>query len=120
VTTKTTCQPWCEQHESDFDMDECTAVRRIFPEQDLSTPPADLAALAAAEEHADTHELFPEAGSAHLKANFPRDDQDVAITLELDHPSSLYTLAYLHTDLAGLKAMHASIGEFIRELEKRA
>lgn len=101
-------------------MDECTAVRRIFPEQEPASPATDLSALAEAEDPAGIHELFPEAGSAHLKANFARDDNYVAVTLELDDPTSLYTLAYLHTDLAGLKAMHASIGEFIKELEARA
>jgi hypothetical protein len=100
-------------------MDECTAVRRIYPAKDLPSGslPAELSADSY--EPDSIHELFPEAGSAHLKANFPRDDKNVAVTLELDDPTSMYTLAYLHTDLAGLKAMHAGIGEFIEELDKR-
>jgi hypothetical protein len=117
MTAKPTCEPWCDEHNEAAG--ECLTLRCLYthcahhawPSGDpgFAVPAAQSTAMAGFPDHINT--IFIEV------SYIPAEEDRPEMVLRFRDISKDADSATLSTTALGLRQLHASLGEFLRELE---
>ena len=117
MTTKSACEPWCNDHNGAAD--ECLTLRCLYScgdEHPPQSPTAELTALAA---HTEALPGFPDrVNTIFIEVSYILAEEDrPEMVLRFRDISRDADSATLSTTTAGLRQLHASLGVFLRDLE---
>ena len=116
MTTNSACEPWCDQHNDAAG--ECLTLWRLYSgcEDTLSAGKPELAALAA--QFKDLAGFPDQVNSIFIEVSYIAAEEDrPEIVLRFRDISKDADSATLSTTAVGLRQLHASLGEFLPELE---
>ena len=117
MTTNSACERWCDQHNDAAG--ECLTLRRLYSgceERTLSASKPELAAPAG--QFKDLAGFPDQVNSIFIEVSYIAAEEDrPEIVLRFRDISKDADSATLSTTAVGLRQLHASLGEFLPELE---
>ena len=117
MTTKPTCEPWCDEHNEAAG--ECLTLRRLYPPCAHHTWPSGSPEFAASAAQSAALAGFPDnINSIFIEVSYiPAEEDRPEMVLRFRDISKGADSATLSTTALGLRQLHASLGEFLQEIE---
>lgn len=112
-----TCEPWCDEHNDAAG--ECLTLRCLYSDRDGQRLPAGNPGLAVLAAQIQALAGFPDqVDSIFVEVSYiPAEEDRPEMVLRFRDISKDADSATLSTTATGLRQLHASLGEFLRELE---
>ena len=117
MTTKPACEPWCDEHNDAAG--ECLTLRCLYAHCEHHTWPAGKPESAALAAQFKALAGFPDrVNTIFIEMSYiPAEEDRPELVLRFRDTSNAADSATLGTTTLGLRQLHASIGEFLQELE---
>ena len=117
MTTNPACEPWCDQHNDAAD--ECLTLRCLYSDRDEQASPAGKPEFAGLATQFKAPAGFPDqVNSIFLEVSYiPAEEDRPEMVLRFRDISEDADSSTLSTTATGLRQLHASLGQVLRELE---
>ena len=117
MTTKSTCEPWCDEHNEAAG--ECLTLRCLYPHCAHHTWPSGTPESAASAAQTEALPGFPDrVNTIFIEVSYiPAEEDRPEMVLRFRDISRDADSATLSTTAVGLRQLHASLGDFLRDLE---
>jgi hypothetical protein len=117
MTTIPACEPWCDQHNDVAG--ECLTLRCLYSDREEQAPPAGEPEFAGLAAQFKALAGFPDrVNSIFLEVSYiPAEEDRPEMVLRFRDISEDADSSTLGTTATGLRQLHASLGQVLRELE---
>ena len=117
MTTNPACEPWCDEHNEAAG--ECLTLRCLYSDREEQALPAGKPGFAGLAAQFKALAGFPDqVNSIFLEVSYiPAEEDRPEMVLRFRDISEDADSSTLSTTATGLRQLHASLGEVLRELE---
>ena len=116
MTTKPACEPWCDEHNDAAG--ECLTLRCLYSHDEHTGPSGNPGSAALAAQFRAMSGFPDRVNSIFVEVSYiPAEEDRPEMVLRFRDINTDADSATLSTTAVGLRELHASIGEFLKELD---